>query len=297
MNLEGTSVAMVTPFTKNDGIDEEGFRSNINRLIDNGVEGLLVAGTTGESATITHDEQKKLIDILVDEVNGRVRTIAGAGSNSSRESLELVKHSENVGADTVLVITPYYNKPQAHGLIEHYKLINDSVDIPIITYNVPSRTGTDMNVETITEIAKLDNIVGIKEANADIDKISQIRKSLVAEGLEDEFVILSGNDNLTLPIISLGGIGVISVVANVDPKRTSDMVRYALKGDWENALSSHYELYDLMKILFCESNPVPAKFALNEMGLPAGHVRLPLADLKENSKIAITNVLNSLNLL
>ncbi|KZX17439.1 4-hydroxy-tetrahydrodipicolinate synthase [Methanobrevibacter filiformis] len=297
MKFEGTSVAMVTPFTKNDEIDEEGFRFNINRLIDGGVEGLLAAGTTGESATITLNEQMRLIELLVDEANNKAYTIAGAGSNSSRESLELVKHAEDVGADSALVITPYYNKPQAHGLIEHYKLINDSTNIPIILYNVPSRTGTDMDVETMVEIAKFDNIVGVKEANPDLDKISRIKKALAIEGIENDFTILSGNDDLTLPIMSLGGKGVVSVAANISPKGVSDMVRYALKGDYESALKIHYELYNLMKILFCESNPVPSKFVLNAMGIPAGHVRLPLTDLKDKSKIAIKDVLNDLSLI
>jgi len=296
MKIEGTIVAMVTPFTEDDEVDEAGLRENINYLIENGVDGLLVAGTTGESATITHEEQRKLIDILVDEVNGRVKAIAGAGSNSSREALGLVKYAESAGADAALVITPYYNKPQPHGLISHYTMLEESSDIPLIIYNVPSRTGTDIDVDTVIKLARLDGIIGIKEANPDLDKISMLRSGLMAEGIRD-FTVLSGNDNLTLPMISMGAEGVISVLANVDPARMSRLVNEALSGDFEAAQETHYELYDLMKALFIESNPVPVKEALNMMGRPAGHVRMPLAPLNEASRDKLRMVLEELALI
>ena len=296
MNLKGTTVAMVTPFTKDDEIDEAGMRENINYLIDRGVDGLLAAGTTGESATINHDEQRKMIDILVDEVNGKVKAIAGAGSNSSKEALGLVKYAENSGADAALVITPYYNKPQQNGLVEHYKMLEEKTNVPIIVYNVPSRTGTDIGVETIVEIAKFEKIVAIKEANPDMDKVSATIKRLQDEDVQD-FIVLSGNDNLIIPMISLGAKGVISVVANVDPARMSQMVNSALDGDYNNASKLHYELYDLMKVLFVESNPVPAKDSLNMMGRPAGHVRLPLAPMKKESRLKLTKVLKDLDLI
>jgi len=297
MKIEGTTVAMVTPFTQDDGVDEAGMRQNINYLIENGVNGLLAAGTTGESATITHDEQKKMIDILIDEVGGRVTTVAGAGSNSSKEALDLVKYAEKAGADAALVITPYYNKPQPHGLYEHYKMLANSTEIPIIIYNVPSRTGTDIDVETIGQIAQMDNFVAIKEASPDLDKVSMIMKKLQEIGREDDFRIISGNDNLTLPMISMGAKGVISVVANVDPARMSAMVQSALEGDFQRAMDIHYEIYDLMKVLFIESNPVPAKESLNMIGRPAGHVRMPLAPLKDQDKEELKKVLQKLSLL
>lgn len=297
MRLEGTIVAMVTPYTKNDEIDEEGIRENINYFIEKGVNGILAAGTTGESATVSHEEHRKLVDILIDEVNGRVTTIAGAGSNSSKEALGLVKHAEDTGADAALVITPYYNKPQPHGLYKHYEMLNNATEIPMIVYNVPSRTGTDIDVETIGKVAELDGIVAIKEANPDLDKVSKIVKKIEEIGEEDKFTILSGNDDLTLPMISMGAKGVISVVANVDPARMSTMVNYALDGDFESARKAHYELYDLMKVLFVETNPVPAKTALNLMHRPSGHVRMPLAPLKEDSKNKLEKVLQNLNLI
>jgi len=297
MNFEGTAVAMITPFTEDNKVDEEGYRENINFLIENGVDGLLAAGTTGESATITIPEQKKLIDILVEEVDGRVTTIAGAGSNSTKDALDLVQYAERADADLALVITPYYNKPQPHGLIEHYKAINNNSDIPVIVYNVPSRTGIDIDSETITAVAELDNIVGIKEANPDLDKLSKTQKTLIEADLGDEFTILSGNDDLTLPMMSLGAKGVISVVANVDPFRMSQMVNNCLDGSFEKAMELHYELYDLMKVLFIESNPVPTKVALKMLGRSSGDVRLPLATLNNENRTKVKEVLDDLGLL
>jgi len=297
MKLEGTTVAMVTPFTPDDKVDEEGMRENMNYLIERGVNGLLVAGTTGESATITHQEQKKMMEILVDEAKGKVAAVAGAGSNSSKEALDLVKFAEDVGANYALVITPYYNKPQPHGLYEHYKMLNEYTNIPIIVYNVPSRTGIDIDMETIGKVAQLDNIVAIKEANPNLDKVSQTIQIINDLGLENDFQVISGNDNLTLPMISQGCMGVISVVANVDPARMSQMVKKALEGDFAAAKKLHYQLYDLMKVLFIESNPVPAKTALNMMHRPAGHVRMPLAPLKEENKKKLEKVLLDLQLI
>jgi 4-hydroxy-tetrahydrodipicolinate synthase len=296
MNLKGTTVAMITPFTKDDRVDEAGMRENINYLIDRGVDGLLAAGTTGESATITHGEQRKMIDILIDEVNGKVNTIVGAGSNSSKEALGLLQYAENADADAGLVITPYYNKPQQHGLYEHYKMLEEVTDIPMIVYNVPSRTGTDIDVETILKVAKLDKIIAIKEANPALDKVSAVIKGVQDQDIEN-FIVLSGNDDLTLPMISQGAMGVISVVANVDPLRMSQMVNTALKGDIEEARKLHYQLYDLMKVLFIESNPVPAKTSLNIMGRPSGHVRMPLAPMYDENISKLKYVLKDLDLI
>ena len=192
MKFEGTYVAMVTPFDKDKNIDEEGFRSNINYLIDQGVDGLVGAGTTGESATISHEEHQRVIEILVDEVDGRVQTIAGTGSNATSEAISLTKFSVDVGADAALLITPYYNKPQQHALVDHYSTIAQACDIPLIAYNVPSRTGCDIAVETAVELAKVDGVEAIKEASGSVDKVSDIYQALSREGLEDDFDILSG---------------------------------------------------------------------------------------------------------
>ncbi|KZX13561.1 4-hydroxy-tetrahydrodipicolinate synthase [Methanobrevibacter oralis] len=297
MNFEGTYVAMVTPFTSDKQIDEEGFRSNINFLIDNGVNGLLAAGTTGESATLTHDEHHKIIEILVDEVDGRVETLAGAGSNSTDEAVSLIKFSGDVGADAALVITPYYNKPQQHALIEHYRTLSEYSEIPIIAYNVPSRTGVNMDVETIVEIAKIDNMEAIKEASGSVSKVSEIYGSLLNEGLEEDFNILSGEDGLTLPLMSLGATGVISASANVDPKRMVLMVDSMLNDNYTRAQELHYEMMDLIKALFIETNPVPAKTAMNLMNLPSGPLRRPLIDMKENNLEVLKKALKESNLI
>ena len=277
MKFEGTYVAMVTPFTKDLEIDEEGFRSNINYLIEKGVNGLVGAGTTGESATVTHDEHQKIIDILVDEVDGRVETVAGTGSNATSEALALTKYAYDAGADSALLITPYYNKPQQHGMVQHYKTIAEAVDLPLIAYNVPSRTGINMDV---------DGVDAVKEASGSVDKVSDIYKALSNEGLEDDFSILSGEDSLTLPLMAVGATGVISASANVDAKRMVLMVDSILNDDYTRAMELHYEMVELIRALFIESNPVPVKTAMNIMGLPSGPLRQPLAEMKpENVEI------------
>lgn len=297
MNFEGTYVAMVTPFTDDGNIDEEGFRSNINYLIDKGVTGLLGAGTSGESATLTHEEHRKVVEILIDEVGGRVETVAGSGSNSTHEAIELTKSAEELGADAALVITPYYNKPQQHALIKHYQAISDATDIPIIAYNVPSRTGVDMSVETIVELAKIDGVDAVKEASGSVNKVSKLYKALTKEGLEEDFNILSGEDGLTLPIMALGGTGVISASANVDPKRMVLMVDSILNDDYTRAQELHYEMIDVIDALFIESNPVPAKTAMNLMGLPAGPLRAPLTDMKDENVEILKNALKEADLI
>ena len=297
MNFEGTYVAMVTPLTEDREIDEEGFRSNINYLIDQGVSGLVGAGTTGESATISHEEHQRVIEILVDEVDGRVETIAGTGSNATSEALSLTQFAVDAGADAALLITPYYNKPQQHGLINHYTTVAESCDIPIILYNVPSRTGVNMDVETIVELAKVDNIDAVKEASGSVDKVSDIYRALQHEGLEDDFNILSGEDSLTLPIMAVGGTGVISASANIDARRMVLMVDSILNDDYGRAIELHYEMVELIRALFIESNPVPVKTAMGLMGLPSGPLRQPLAPMKEENLEILKKALKDSNLI
>ncbi|WP_407414383.1 4-hydroxy-tetrahydrodipicolinate synthase [Methanobrevibacter sp.] len=297
MNFEGTYVAMVTPFDKKGNIDEEGFRSNINYLIEKGVNGLVGAGTTGESATINHDEHREIIEMLVDEVDGRVETIAGTGSNSTSEAVDLTKFAQDAGADAALVITPYYNKPQQHALVNHYRTIGESCDIPVIAYNVPSRTGINMDVETIVEIAKIDNIDAVKEASGSVDKVSDIYNALLAEGLEDDFNILSGEDSLTLPIMAVGATGVISASANIDAKRMVLMVDSILNDDYDRAFELHNAMLELIRALFIESNPVPVKTAMGLMGLPSGPLRAPLAPMKEENLEVLKKALKNAELI
>ena len=297
MNFEGTYVAMVTPFTKDKQIDEEGFRSNINYLIDQGVNGLVGAGTTGESATLNHEEHQKIIEILVDEVDGRVETIAGTGSNATSEAISLTQGAADAGADAALLITPYYNKPQQHALIDHYTAVAESCDTPIILYNVPSRTGINMDVETIVELAKVDNIDAVKEASGSVDKVSDIYRALSHEGLEDDFNILSGEDSLTLPLMAVGATGVISASANIDARRMVLMVDSVLNDDYDRAMELHYEMVELIRALFIESNPVPVKTAMGLMGLPSGPLRQPLVGMKEENLEILKKALKDSNLI
>ena len=291
MRFEGTAVAMVTPMHEDGTIDEEGYRQNINWLIDQDVDGLVAVGTTGESATLTHGEHRRVLDIMIDEVDGRVTTIAGTGSNATTEALDLTKYADDAGADMALLITPYYNKPQQHGVIAHYTKIADEVDIDLIPYNVPSRTSLDMAPQTIVELAKVDNIVALKEASSDVDKVSKTMKLLRDEGLEDEIVILSGSNELTLPLMSIGARGVVSASANIDPRTMVQMVNCILDGNYDQALEFHYKQYDLIKALFIETSPAPAKEALKMMGMPAGPLRLPLVPMLEENKVILRKAL------
>ena len=291
MRFEGTAVAMVTPMLEDGTIDKEGYRQNINWLIEQDVDGLVATGTTGESATLTHEEHRSVIDIMIDEVDGRVTTIAGTGSNATSEALDLTKYADDAGADLALLITPYYNKPQQHGVIEHYTQIANAVDIDLIAYNVPSRTSLDMAPETIVELAKVDNIAALKEASSNVDKVSKTMKLLRDQGLEDDIVILSGSDELTLPLMSVGARGVISASANIDPRTMVQMVNCILDGDYDKAMDLHYKQYDLIKALFIETSPAPAKEALKVMGMPAGPLRLPLVPMLEENKAVLRKAL------
>lgn len=296
MNLDGTHVAMVTPLDEDKNINEEAYRNLIDFLIEGGVEGILAAGTTGESATLTHEEHQKVIDIMVDQADGRAITIAGAGSNSTTEALNLVKYAEDAGADAALVITPYYNKPQQSGMYDHFKLLNDSNNIPIIAYNVPSRTGIDLSINSIIDIAKLDNIVAIKEANPDLNKLANVFSEIEKENIKD-FTVLSGNDSLTLPMIAQGARGIISVVANILPDKTSTMVRHALGGNYDEARALSNELFDIMDVMFIEASPAPAKRALNLMGKNAGGLRMPLKEMSQENDVILQEILKKHNLI
>lgn len=289
--FEGAMPALITPFTKDDRIDGEGLRKNIEFVEAGGVSGIVPCGTTGESATLSAVEHEEVIDIAVDCAN--VPVLAGTGSNNTGEALQFTKHAEDAGVDGVLLISPYYNKPNPAGLITHFKKIAEAVDIPIVLYNVPSRTGQDVPVEVITELAKVENIIGIKEASGSLAKASQILENTV----DEDFIVLSGDDGLTLPIMSVGGSGVISVAANVVPDKMSGMVNAALKGDYESARKFHYEIAALIRALFLETNPIPVKKAAELAGLASGHVRLPLAPLGDSNTEKLAEELRKLGVL
>ncbi|MDQ1276639.1 MAG: 4-hydroxy-tetrahydrodipicolinate synthase [Euryarchaeota archaeon] len=289
--FEGAMPALITPFTKDDRIDREGLQRNIAFVEDGGVSGIVPCGTTGESATLSAVEHEEVIDIAVE--CAKVPVIAGTGSNNTCEALQFTKHAADAGVDGVLLISPYYNKPNPAGLLAHFKKIAEAVDIPMILYNVPSRTGQDMPVDVITKLAKVENIIGIKEASGNAAKVSQILENTI----DDDFVVLSGEDGLTLPIISMGGRGVISVAANIVPDKMSGMVNAALKRDYETARKIHFEIAPLIRALFLETNPIPVKKAAELVGLASGHLRLPLAPISDANQEKLVNELRKLGVM
>jgi len=283
--------ALITPFTPDNQIDVDGFRRNIEFVIKGGVSAIVPCGTTGESATMSAAEHMKTTDIAI-EVSS-VPVIAGTGSNNTAEAIEFTKHAADAGADAVLVITPYYNKPTQSGLKAHFEKIADSVDIPMVLYNVPSRTSVDMSVPIIAELAQHPNIIGIKEATGDMGKATEI----LSKTKDEDFVLLSGDDVATLPLMSIGASGVISVIANILPSKMSEMVTAYEAGNLSEAVKIHYELAPLMKALFIETNPAPIKTAAGILGHAAGPLRLPLAPLAPSNIEVLTNVLKNCGVL
>lgn len=286
--IEGVYPALITPFTKDDEVDKEGLRRLVEFMIEGGVAGIVPCGTTGESATLSHEEHKKVIDVVVD--CSTVPVIAGTGSNNTQEAVEFTKYAEDAGAGGSLLITPYYNKPNVKGLKQHFARIGDAVDIPLILYNIPSRTGQNISATTQVELAsEVGNLKGVKEASGDLKQVGTIIQMAKEQDLD--FTVVAGDDFLTLPIMSLGGKGVISVAANIAPKETSEMVSAMFNGDVEKAKEICLKLYPLFDAMFLETNPIPVKKAAELMGLPAGHVRLPLGALSEANVEKLRKVL------
>ncbi|QSG10172.1 4-hydroxy-tetrahydrodipicolinate synthase [Halapricum desulfuricans] len=274
--FEGVYPAMVTPFETDGRIDFEQLRADARRLEAAGVDGLVPVGSTGESATLSHDEHVEVVEAVVDAVED-VPVIAGTGSNNTREALELSRRAADAGADALLLISPYYNKPEQDGLLEHYRTLADEVDLPQIVYNVPSRTGRNVDPDTAVELASHPNIAGFKAASGDVGQISEI----IERTRDEAFAVLSGDDGMTLPLLSIGADGCISVVANVEPERTCAMVGSALAGDYERARRLHHELGPLTRQLFVETNPIPIKEAMHIRGHGTPHIRSPLTRLSE----------------
>jgi 4-hydroxy-tetrahydrodipicolinate synthase len=280
-SFRGSFTALVTPFT-NGGVDEKAYRSLVAWQISEGTNGLVPVGTTGESPTLSHEEHKHVVEWCIAEARGRVPVIAGAGSNSTREAIELAQHAEEAGADAVLVVTPYYNKPTQEGLYRHFEAINDAIEIPIIIYNIPARSVIDMSVDTMKRLCELDNIAGVKDATANMMRISQQRAAL-----GPDFNQLSGEDATALGFMAHGGHGCISVTANVAPRLCAEFQGACLRGDYGAALKLQDKLMPLHQNLFIETNPAPAKYALSVLGKCADTVRLPMVELSDKSKAAV----------
>jgi len=288
----GTATALVTPFKTNGAVDEPTLRKLVDLQIKGGVEALVPVGSTGEGATLSEDEQAFVIETVVDQVHRKVPVIAGASSNSTIRAVGLAREAQKRGADAVLTVAPFYNKPTQEGIFQHFVAIAGAVEIPIVIYNVPGRTASNIDAATALRLAEeVPNIAGVKEASANFGQIMEILRNR-----PKGFGVWSGDDNLTLPMVALGADGVISVAANEIPRLFSDMVRYALKGKWESARAMHYRLLPLMNANFLESNPIPVKAALSMMGLTETTVRLPLVTMSDPARKRLENVMRDLKL-
>ena len=292
--FKGSNVALITPF-KNNGLDEEAYIKLIHFHMDNGTSGLVPAGTTGESPTLSHDEHQRVIDLCIRESNGKIPVIAGTGSNSTEEAISLTSHAEKAGADGALIVTPYYNKPTQEGLYQHYKAINDKCGIPIIIYNIPSRSVIDMSVDTMARLFELKNIVGVKDATGNLDRVDQQLSKM-----GKEFIQMTGNDENAFEFNKRGGVGAISVTANIAPKLCSDFQKFSVSQN-ENNLIEAKKLDDILQpvhdAMFVESNPSPVKFAAKLMNLCDDEVRLPLVKVTDNTQKIVKETLQSAKLI
>jgi 4-hydroxy-tetrahydrodipicolinate synthase len=289
--LKGAITAIVTPF-KNGRLDEEAYRELIEFQIKGGIQGIVPCGTTGESPTLSHAEHKRVVETCIDQVKKRVVVIAGSGSNNTAEALELTKHAQQAGADAALMITPYYNKPTQEGLYQHYKTVASQTKIPIVVYNVPGRTSVNLLPETMARLAEIPHIVGLKDATGDL---KQGCKTLELCG--DKITVLSGDDFTTLPLMCMGGMGVISVVSNAAPADMAGMCNAFFKGDLAKARALHYKMWPLMEAMFIETNPVPAKTALKLMGKVTGEVRQPLCLMSAANEDKLRQVMQKYGLI
>ncbi len=291
--FSGTATALVTPFKKNGAVDESTLRDLVDFQIDGGVEAIVAVGSTGEAATLSESEQATVIETVVDQANGKVYVIGGASSNATSKAVALAKQVKNCGADAILTVAPFYNKPTQEGMYQHFSAIADAIELPIVIYNVPGRTASNIEAKTTLRLAEeIPYIVGVKEASANFGQIMEI-----LHHRPEGFGVWSGDDNITLPLIALGADGIISVVSNEVPKMFSDMVRFALKGKFEKARELHFKLLHLMNMNFVESNPIPVKAAMKMMGLLEENFRLPLVQLNDELRPKLEKTLKELRLI
>ena len=289
MNLTGSLVAIATPF-RDGKIDREAFRRLIEYQIEGGASGIVPCGTTGESATLNHQEHEELVRFTVEVVKGRAVVIAGTGSNATAEALQLTRAAKDAGADAALLITPYYNKPTQQGMFEHYRTVAEAVDLPLVVYNCPGRTGVSLTPETVIRLAQVKNIAAIKDATSNIDWTTEVCGGC-------DLTVLSGDDSATLPQIAVGAQGVISVLSNIAPSATADLCRLALAGDYEGTRVIHRKYFKLIKLLFIESNPIPVKAALEMMGMIGPEIRMPLLPMSEANKAKLREEMRNVGLL
>jgi len=291
MNFTGSLVAIITPF-RSGKVDEKALGDLLEWQIANGTDGIVPCGTTGESATLTHEEHKRVVEFTVQAVRRRVPVIAGTGSNSTDEAIEFTRHAKSVGADAALLISPYYNKPTQEGLYRHHKAVAEAVHLPQILYNIPGRTAVNMTPQTVARLAQVRNIVGIKEGAGSLQQVSEI-----VELCGDRFTVLSGDDALTLPMLAVGAKGVITVTANVAPAEMAALVDAWTAGDTAKARAIHYKLYPLFQVLFLETNPIPVKHAVALMGKATAELRLPLCAMSQENADKLTRVMKDFGLI
>jgi 4-hydroxy-tetrahydrodipicolinate synthase len=290
--FQGSFVAMVTPF-RNGKVDEAKLRELVEFHVTHGTDGLIPCGTTGESPTLNHDEHRRVVEIVVEAARGRIRVVAGTGSNSTSEAIDMTKHAERAGASGALVVNPYYNKPTQDGLYRHFRAVAESVAIPILLYNIQSRTAINVETDTMARLARdVKNIVGVKEASGSLDQMSQV---IAACG--PDFSVLSGDDNITLPLLSIGGGGVVSVIANIVPRETAELVHAALDGDWKRAREVHYRLFPLARAAFLETNPIPIKEAMAMAGMLEPEFRLPMCRMSDANREKLRAILKPYGLI
>ena len=290
--FSGTYTALITPFKGDESVDEDALRKLVDAQIDGGVDGLVPMGTTGESPTVSHEENLRVIEIVVDQAKGRVPVIAGTGSNSTAEAIQMTSRAKELGANASLQVAPYYNKPNQEGFYRHFTAIGDAVDLPMVVYNIPGRTGKNIETDTLMRLAEHPNIVAVKEASGSIPQMME-----VAARKPKDFDLLSGDDNLAFPLVALGGGGVVSVASNAAPGLVSKMIKLALDGKLEKARSEHYRLMPLFKMVFFDTNPIPIKYAMSLLGYCEEVYRLPLCELEEQTKEKVKSVLTNLELL
>jgi 4-hydroxy-tetrahydrodipicolinate synthase len=290
--FQGSFVAMVTPF-RNGKVDEAKLRELVELHVTHGTDGLIPCGTTGESPTLNHDEHHRVVEIVIEAARGRIRVIAGTGSNSTAEAIDMTKHAERAGAAGALVVNPYYNKPTQEGLYRHFRAVAESVAIPVLLYNIQSRTAINVETDTLARLARdVKNIVGVKEASGSLDQMSQV---IAACG--PDFSVLSGDDNITLPLLAIGGSGVVSVIANIVPRETAELVHAALDGDWKRARELHYRLFPLARAAFLETNPIPIKEAMAMAGMLEPEFRLPMCRMSDANREKLRAILKPYGLI
>jgi len=290
--FQGSFVAMVTPF-RNGKVDEAKLKELVEFHITHGTDGLIPCGTTGESPTLNHDEHCRVVETVIEAARGRIRVISGTGSNSTAEAIDMTKHAERAGASGALVVNPYYNKPTQEGLYRHFRAVAESVAIPVVLYNIQSRTAINVETDTMARLARdVKNIVGVKEASGSLDQMSQV---IAACG--PDFSVLSGDDNITLPLLAIGGSGVVSVIANIVPRETADLVHAALEGDWKRARDLHYRLFPLARAAFLETNPIPIKEAMAMAGMLEPEFRLPMCRMSDANREKLRAILKPYGLI